>query len=463
MLKKGIKKENVMTYTILGAGLSGLSCSYHIGHKKCTILESKMHSGGHIYSYEKEGFVWDEGPHVSFTQNNYVKNLFAKSVNNNFNEFSVHVENYFHGSWIPHPAQSNLHAIPEPLRTKCLNSFLTSREVKETSKTPEHYGEWLEKAFGKIFSQKFPRTYTKKYWTVYPEDLTTDWVGDRMYYPKVDIVKNGYKNPQTESTHYIKTARYPKKNGFYSFAKNLISNANIIFNSIIQNIDLENKRIKLLNGDYHDYEKLINTIPLPEFIRLANAPKKIVNAANQLSCTSLLLINVIAPHPPKLSSQWFYVYDEDKLSTRVNNTGLMSSDNVPNGKTGIQVEVYFSKYEPQKMSNESVAEIVCEELLEMGVIDSFENVHTNLIPYANIIYDHPRRENQNIVLEWLEGYGLIRESDDLEPMTDWNNVKPKKLGDLSLAGRFAQWKYSWSDDCVLRGKYLASRSNDKLQ
>ena len=82
---------------------------------------------------------------------------------------------------------------------------------------------------------------------------------------------------------------------------------------------------------------------------------------------------------------------------------------------------------------------------------------------ANIIYDHPRRENQNIVLQWLENYELIRELDDLEPMTDWNNLKTKKLRDLALAGRFAQWKYFWSDDCVLRGRYLANCNNNKLE
>jgi len=29
------------------------------------------------------------------------------------------------------------------------------------------------------------------------------------------------------------------------------------------------------------------------------------------------------------------------------------------------------------------------------------------------------------------------------------------MGQLILAGRFAQWKYYWSDDCVLRGKFIA--------
>lgn len=446
----------MLKYTILGAGLSGLSCSYHLGHQQCQIFESQNHSGGHVFSYKKDGFVWDEGPHVSFTQHNYVKNLFAKSVNNDFYEFPVKVENFYNGSWIPHPAQSNLCAIPEPLRTSCLESFLTSREINEKTTGVSNYGEWLDKAFGKVFSQNFPYVYTKKYWTVTPKLLATDWIGKRVYYPEIDVVKNGYKNLPTESTHYIKSVRYPKVGGYYSFSNSLIPDANIIFDSKVTSIDLENKIIEFSNGNYHNYDKLISTIPLPQFISLTKAPQKIQNAANHLSCTSLLLVNVTAPHPPKISSQWFYVYDGDKLSTRVNSTGLMSSNNVPVSKTGIQVEVYFSKYKPLTISHEEVTKIVCEELIEMGVIDTVESVHTNLIPYANIIFDHLRRENQDIVLKWLENYGLSREFDDLEPMTDWNFMKPETLGNFALAGRFAQWKYFWSDDCILRGKYLAS-------
>jgi len=39
------------------------------------------------------------------------------------------------------------------------------------------------------------------------------------------------------------------------------------------------------------------------------------------------------------------------------------------------------------------------------------------------------------------------------------------LGDVILAGRFGQWKYYWSDDCVLRGKQIGeiyARSYVKL-
>ena len=38
------------------------------------------------------------------------------------------------------------------------------------------------------------------------------------------------------------------------------------------------------------------------------------------------------------------VYDEDKYATRINCTEVLSPNNAPNKKSGIQVEVYFSEY-----------------------------------------------------------------------------------------------------------------------
>ena len=57
-------------YTILGAGLSGLSVADHLNKQGISfrLYESKSHGGGHIYSEKINGFIWDEGPHVSFTK-----------------------------------------------------------------------------------------------------------------------------------------------------------------------------------------------------------------------------------------------------------------------------------------------------------------------------------------------------------------------------------------------------------
>ncbi len=127
--------------TILGAGLAGLSCSFHLGHENCILFERNSYAGGHIYSHHRDGFVWDEGPHVSFTKHPYVRELFEQSVNGDLLEYECKVSNWYRGAWIPHPAQSNLYAVPEPKRSACLEDFLKIRNTAAGDKVPANYAE----------------------------------------------------------------------------------------------------------------------------------------------------------------------------------------------------------------------------------------------------------------------------------------------------------------------------------
>jgi protoporphyrinogen oxidase len=445
--------------TILGAGLAGLSCSYHLGHESCILFERNSYAGGHIYSHHRDGFVWDEGPHISFTKHPYVRELFEQSVNGELLEYECKVSNWYRGNWIPHPAQSNLYAVPEPERTACLDDFLNTRKTTAEDKVPSSYAEWLQEAFGSAFARTFPAVYTRKYWTCDPRDLATDWVGQRVFYPDVDTVLQGYRGPADKPTHYITKVRYPSRGGYISFAKKLSAGANVHFNHDVVSIDLRERLITFRNGKQHHYQRLINTLPLPELIGLStDVPAEVSEVAENLNCSSLLLVNVTANHAPRVPFHWLYVYDENKLSTRINQINLLSPNNVPSGKTGIQVEVYASRYRPLPADHAQIANTVVSELETMGLIEKAESVHTNFIPYANVIFDHKRRAAQDVILSWLEGFGMMREDDDLEPMTDWDKVNSAEIGDLALAGRFGQWKYYWTDDCVLRGLFLSERA-----
>jgi len=451
-----------MTQTlILGAGLTGISTSYHIGHEECQIIEKNSYPGGHIHTEVIDGFTWDEGPHISFTKHEYVKKLFERNVGGEFLEFPVATGNYYQGHWIPHPAQSNLFAVPEPLRSQCLQEFLETREAIEGTNV-DNYKQWLNAAFGGKFAETFPSAYTRKYWTADPEDLDTDWVGERVYYPSVDDVVNGSKAPLPQETHYIQSIRYPKRGGYFAYAEKMTNGANIQFDREVTEISFADKQLHSNDGDSTPFEKLVITSPLPELINRSDAPDDVKAAADALCCTSLLLVNVVANHTTARSENWIYVYDESKWSTRINCTEKLSPNNAPSGKTGIQVEVYFSKYRPINDSHDKIAADVVDELIEMGLVASKNAVHSyhfRWVPWANVVFDKPRKRAQNTVLAWLEQHGLKREEDDLHPMTDWDNrinaTSSEPDQTIFLAGRFAQWKYFWTDDCVLRGLQIS--------
>jgi len=447
-------------FTILGAGLSGLSVADHLRKNNVpfTLFEAKSHGGGHIYSEKVDGFVWDEGPHVSFTRYDYVKAYFAGNCDAAFLEYPTNPSNYYEGNWIPHPAQSNMYAIPAPLRDKCLSDVALIREQIPASYQPENYQEWIDYAFGETFAQKFPNAYTIKYWTTEPANLTTDWIGKRIYFPEISDMVDSANGPLQKQTHYITKVRYPESGGYYSFIKKVEEGLPVQYNYRLKHISFDRKELEFENGSKLKYQKLINTLPLPQLILNSDAPEHIKVEAEKLKCSQVLIINVIADHPALIQNHWIYVYDQNLYSTRINFTELLSPNNGEEGKTGIQVEVYFSDYH---QLNESIAYIenaVLNELVEMKLLLSRDNVqsyHSKWLDWANVIFDNKRIEAQNNVLDWLCTKGMVREADDLEPMTDWDTKPAVVLGDIILAGRFAQWKYYWTDDCVMRALYIA--------
>ena len=290
--------------------------------------------------------------------------------------------------------------------------------------------------------------------------MALDWIGERVPPPGVDDVVAGYRKSPTVLKHYVTHVRYPNSGGFFNYFESMSRGAEVVKGSKIQSIDLNNKSILFDGGEVCEYDKLINTIPLPEFVRLCSPPREILEASGNLRCTSALLVNITAKKSSEVlnAPHWFYVYDEEMLTCRVSRSDLLSMENAPINVSAFQVEVYFSKGKPLPGSYEEVAKSVVLELIKMGVIDRAETISHKVLEWANIIFDKARRESQNKILRWLEGYGLIREDDDLEPMTNWTDDKKftaTKFGDLIMAGRFAQWKYFWTDDCILRGKQIA--------
>lgn len=401
---------------ILGAGLAGLSASYHLGHERCLLLEKQLHLHGHLHSEQREGFTWDQGPHVSFTKHDYVRQLFAEGVEQEFEEYPVRTSNYFHGHWIDHPAQSSLHQVPEPLRARCLESFLASRPPAGAAPAaPADYQDWLERAFGPVFASTFPAAYTRKYWTRQPRELTTEWVGGRVFLPQVEDVLAGARGPLERPTHYITRVRYPRRGGYQSFVAKIARGAQVRLGAEVVRVDLAERRVWTAAGECHAYTRLINTLPLPVFVALCvQATPALREAAAALSCSQLLLVNVTAPHPTLRPENWMYVYDEDKFSTRINCTEKLSPANAPAGHTGVQVEVYFSRHRPLASAPAEIGRAVERELAEMGLLEASALAegrvrhHLAYAPWANVIFDHDTRPALEVILSGLEKHGLAR-------------------------------------------------------
>jgi protoporphyrinogen oxidase len=427
--------ERDVNIAILGAGLAGLSTSYHLDHVGAVIFEATDHYGGHVHSETREGFTWDDGPHISITMNEYVRDLFSESVDGEYEQLRIRAVNYFRGQWIDHPAQTCLYQVPEPLRTRCLESFLeTARQEHEP---PKNYEQWLYQAMGPVFADTFPAAYTRKYWTMEARDLDIDWIGQRVLRPKVEDVVAGSKGPLPPEMYYVdaRSPRYPSKGGFHSYCHKLADGADIRYGMRVEQVDLGKRLLRFTDGSEVSYERLVSTLPLPFLIdRSVDAPDDVRESASQLRSTQFYRIDVAINHPRRRDEIWYYVYDEDKLSVRLSVTERFAPSNAPAEKTGIQVEVYGSVTKPLPPNQEAVTQQVVEELLEFGLVDdpaSIQYAQCRLVPTGQIVYDLNRRTVLRHVNQYLEQQGVLR------------------------VGRYAEWKYLMSDACVLGGRRVA--------
>jgi protoporphyrinogen oxidase len=358
-------------------------------------------------------------------------------VNGAFERMKTYVNNYWQGHWIKHPAQVNLHGLPAELVVNCIRDFVTASANPDPK--IEHYEDWLRAAFGDTFAMTFPEQYTKKYHTTEAKNLTTDWLGPRLYRPTLDEVLLGALKPEPSDVHYIDSFRYPTHGGFVSYLKMFSDMADVTCNKQVTAIDAKQRTLAFADGTGVSYGQLVSSIPLPVLVPLIRqAPDDVRAAAKLLSCSQVVLINIGLSRPVDTRAQWTYFYDEEYCFARLSFPSGFSPKVVPPGCGSIQAEIYFSeKWRPLTNTPEDWIEPVIDDLIKCGLVtDRSEIIHRSAMfaPFGNVIYDHDKPKAQALVQGFLEDVGI------------------------AYCGRYGDWGYIWTDQAFISGERAASLS-----
>ena len=71
------------------------------------MFDKNAYHGGHTASFRYEsGFLFDVGPHISFTKDSRIQELFADSVEQQYETLQINLNNYWRGYWPKHPVQT---------------------------------------------------------------------------------------------------------------------------------------------------------------------------------------------------------------------------------------------------------------------------------------------------------------------------------------------------------------------
>src|SRR5215469_12787168 len=432
----GARDELTMpNIAILGTGMAGFGAAHaaHNAGLRPVMYDMHDHIGGHTASYEfPGGWTFDEGPHVSFTNDVRIQDLLANNVGGEYEKSATRVNNYWKGHWIKHPAQINLHGLPADLVTKILLEFV---EVAQRAESPpiRNYEEWLRASFGNTFSETFPMEYTIKYHTTTAANMNTEWIGPRLYRPKLEEVFRGALQASTDDVHYITGFRYPTRGGFVAYLQPFRKMADIKLGHEVVRIDPKARLLHFKNGATAGYDSLISSIPLPELIpMIVGAPKDVLDAAERLACSEAVIVSLGIDRPDLVDAHWSYFYDRDIFFTRLSTPHLQSPRNVPAGCGSLQAECYYSKkYRPLDRRPEDCIAPVIADLKRCGVLRETDRIlfrHAMHIPYANVIFDLESTASAAVV------HGFL---DDIN---------------IGYCGRYGDWAYIWTDQSFVSGE-----------
>lgn len=426
---------------VLGAGLGGLGAGAALQDEDAVIYEKRSSAGGHASSHEWDGFVFDEGPHISFTKNEKIRAMFAGSVGQKYLEHPGIAVNYFEGVRLKHPAQVHLYPLPLEIKKKCLVDMVTA--LLASPSEPSNYKEWCYRNFGESFSEIFVRKYTRKYWTKELEDLTVDWVGPRIHAPTVEQVIDGALRETEENFNYIMKFRYPDRGGFASFLKQIVEeNKRINYGYELKGWDPVKKTLSFANGKTESYDSLISTLPLPLMVELAaQAPEPVRRAAGELECTSHFLVNVGLRGLPPKEAYWVYYYDEDIPFSRVSFPSKLAPQNAPAGHWSLQAEVVHSRTRPLG-DQEAATRATLKALKKVGLIRTDGDVvmvKTQDIKFANVVFNKPRAAAVQAVHHYLDQH------------------------DVFPCGRYGEWAYLWTDESYLSGERAALKVKQRIR
>ena len=415
---------------ILGAGIAGLAAGELLRKKGLSsiIYEKENTFGGLCNSFTVDGFTFDTFGHISFDKQTreWLEDRTAHYVH------EPEALNYDQGRWLRHPVQNNLYGLPIEERVELIKGFIE----KPSGDDIDNYGDWLQHMYGVSFAKRYPYKYTRKYWTVEPEQLEIKWVKGRMYEPSIEEVLRGAMTSETPGVHYSKEAHYPQKGGFKAFLEPLAKECDIKYAKQVNGINTVEKKITFSDGSSTMYESLISTIPLIELCQvIKDIPVEIKDAASHLRYTTGVMVSLGFNKTDISPALWYYIYDEDILPARIYAPDWKSQNNVPQGFSAIQAEIYFSDFRPLKESLESIKQRVIKQMLTMGLFKEEDIIvqDVRMQKYANIIFTPEIYEARRVIHDYLDSKQIY------------------------YAGRFGEWDYLWTGQSLMSGRRAAEQ------
>jgi len=427
---------------VLGAGLAGLSCAYHLDPESydSIIVEKSDSVGGTARTVEQDGFTFDFTGHLLHLHHDYTKALIRKLLGNNIYSCTRNAAIHSNHILTPYPFQAHTYGLPKKVIHECVEGF---KEAVEKYSNPQErstslpFSIWSARTFGKGIHKHFMQPYNEKLWQISLTEMTAEWCGMFVPQPKVEDVVNGSKKNTSKTFGYNVNFLYPKKGGIQVLPQTLGKNLKTKLRTSFEEIQVKNKRVRLSDGEWLNYDVLVSSVPLVECLkRITDLPQEVKECIPGLRWTSVLCINLGVSRPKISDKSWIYFPEKKYAFYRVGFPMNFTPHAVPKGCSSMYVEVSF---QPDKKVDWKKPEFMARirKDLETAKIlrKSDKIITTNFIPikYAYVIYTAQRKKLTDQIFRFLNEQQIYS------------------------IGRYGEWKYSFMEEAILDGKKTAEK------
>lgn len=432
---------------IVGAGLTGLSCAYHLG-RDYLLVEKENEPGGIVRTRVRETpqgpFLCDGTGHWLHLRNPEMQKLVPTLLRDGLVEYERKAVIHLYDTITPYPFQANTYGLPREVVLECLLGLLEARHPedfgqKPPSGKPANFRECVERLFGTGICRHFMVPYNEKLLGVKLEEISATYADRFIPQPSLEDVVKGSLGFSREALGYNAKFVYPREGGIgalsQGFADALPSPPR--YGVSVTEVDLAKKTVALSDGTNARYRHLLNSMPLLSFLSLVESqlPKTVRAAAARLRATTVYYFDVGVRGPGAGSSDyhWIYFPEPQFIFYRVGSYSAVHREAAPEGCRSYYVEMSGGIAELLKRPEDLKARVLADLKKANILADDDEILFMDLrtIPCAYVIFDEHYESARQTVLDWLGQQSVLTH------------------------GRWGGWNYGGMEDAMLEGKAAA--------
>ncbi|RME23049.1 MAG: protoporphyrinogen oxidase [Deltaproteobacteria bacterium] len=413
----------------IGSGISCLAAARRCGGDH-VVFESDQRPGGLCRTERVGDFAFDYTGHLLHLRPGPIARWLKSLLRGKLvgHERSAWV--FSNGVYTRYPYQQHFYGLPVEVAADCLLGMFEASKRRQRKAT--NFAEWVLSTFGEGVARHFMFPYNRKLWTVEPSELTTEWMGRFVPRPDLRQVILGALADVRDRAGYNPTFLYPREGGIETLVKALARRVRIECGRRVVEIDAGARRLRLWDGEWVGFGRLVSCAPLPELVRMTkDAPDGVRRAAGRLRWVSVYNLNVglKGEAPPR---HWVYVPEKRFRIYRFGYQSNFCRAMAPPGHYSIYTELAVRGGKPARRS--VLRERVLADLRQTGVLGPRERpaeLCELVLPYAYVIYDRNRTPAVNAIRRWFE------------------------QREIWPVGRFGRWEYGSMEDAVRQGLEVA--------